>query len=312
MGISIAEFRTALEEYGAKRLPDDIGTRFSVPVPCFNVNGVIFKHSGSYYIVKRGEEVPDEVMDRAMAEFGEKHPGGRNYWWGEIHSVEGILTLASMLDGKYSKELVNELTNRTYKKLLECSLIQENVDLPERVHKPNMEKLFRKVSEFDNAVNPFMADYDMKDPEEYFNRVRVAVDVAKDDTLFAALSIYGKSFQTIHDIDSDGWYFTATADVQKNRKNGYITIGHLYNNGNDHRPVDECVWVNYKTKRHTYHSDPTDIRLTISLSTGLAWTDSDGRHTAPVSDEQLRVMIIHINEVIKKLHKRAIRYMITR
>lgn len=312
MSISIAEFRTALETYGAERLPDATGSRYNVPVPCFNVNGVIFKHSGSYYIVKRGEEVPDEVMDQAMAEFGEKHPGGRNFWWGEIHSVKGILTLASMLDGKYSKELVNELSNKTYKKLLECSLIQENVDLPERVHTPDMEKLFKAVDKFDKTVNPFMADFDMKDPEEYTDRVEVAVDTAVDDTLFASISIYGRSCQTDHDIDSDGWYFTATANVQKNRKNGFITIGHFYNNGNDHRPVDECVWVHYKTKRHTYRSDPSDIHLTISLSTGLAWTDSDENHATPVTDEQLRIMIIHINEVIKKLHKRAIRYMIDR
>lgn len=117
MGITIREFQAAMETYGAERLPNCKGSRYSVSVPCFNVAGTIFLHSGSYYIVQRGEIASEEVMNSAMAQLGEKHPGKDHFWWGEIHSIRGILTLAAMLDRKYSKELVDELTNETYKKL---------------------------------------------------------------------------------------------------------------------------------------------------------------------------------------------------
>ena len=72
MGLSISEFRIAMETYGAKRLDDTRGTRYNVKVPCFSVGDVIFLHSGSYYIVNRGREISDEIMKRAMAEFNEE------------------------------------------------------------------------------------------------------------------------------------------------------------------------------------------------------------------------------------------------
>ena len=159
MGISIAEFRVAMETYGAKRLPDQEGSRYNILVQCFTIGDVNFLHSGSYYIVRRGNRAPDEIMDKAMAEFGEKHPGGDNFWWGEIHSIKGILTLAAMIEGKYSKELINELANTTYKKLLECSLIQTNVEFPFQSNQsPKMEELYKKLAEYSNIVNPFGND----------------------------------------------------------------------------------------------------------------------------------------------------------
>lgn len=87
MGITIREFQVAMETYGAERLSNCSGSRYSVSVPCFNVAGTKFFHSGSYYIVHREKDVPEEIMNRAMAEFGEKHPGGDHFWWGETHSI---------------------------------------------------------------------------------------------------------------------------------------------------------------------------------------------------------------------------------
>lgn len=125
-GITIREFQVAMETYGAERLSNCSGSRSGVSVPCFNVAGTKFFHSGSYYIVYREKDVPEEIIKLAMAEFGEKHPGGDNFWWSTVHSIKGMLTLAAMLEGKYSKEMVDELTNKTYKKL-DCSSIQSNV-----------------------------------------------------------------------------------------------------------------------------------------------------------------------------------------
>lgn len=97
MGISIREFEVAMETYGATRMKDRYGSRFRILVPCFYVRGVEFYHSGSYYIVTGNQKVPDEIMNQAMAEFKETHPGKDNFWWGEIHTVRGILTLVAML-----------------------------------------------------------------------------------------------------------------------------------------------------------------------------------------------------------------------
>ena len=46
-GITINDFTVTMETYGANRLQNRIGSRYSVIVPCFEVCGVAFMHSGS-------------------------------------------------------------------------------------------------------------------------------------------------------------------------------------------------------------------------------------------------------------------------
>ncbi len=312
MGISITEFRVAMETYGAKRLPDQEGSRYNVLVPCFTVRDVQFLHSGSYYIVQRGSKVPKEIMDKAMAEFGEKHPGGDNFWWGETHSIKGILTLAAMIEGKYSKELIDELTNTTYKKLLECSPIHTNVEFPFRSNNsPKMEELRKKLAEYSNIVNPFGNNtFNFKEPIEYLDRVKLSFKEGKH--LGVDLTLNGKSSQAWYNDDFNGWCYDTTIYIQKNRKNGYINLGHYYGNGNDHRVVDEVVRLYYKKDAERYADHPDDIDLRISLKTGLAWKTYEEEQATPATDEQINIMIAYLNTSIRKIKKRIIRYMINK
>ena len=114
-------------------------------------------------------------MNRAMAEFGEIHPGGDNFWWGEIHSIKGILTLAAMLENKYSKELINELTNETYKRLLSGSFITKNVEFPFcNPTTPKREKLYQLLMKYSDIVNPFGNEqFSIKEPIQYLDTVGV-------------------------------------------------------------------------------------------------------------------------------------------
>ena len=98
--------------------------------------------------------------------------------------------------------------------------------------------------------------------------------------------------------------------IQKNRKNGYISLGHYYTNGNDRRPVDEVVRLYYKTNRDSYDHHPDDIDLRISLKTGQAWQTYKEKQAKPATEEQIDIMITHLNTSIKKIKQRIIRYMI--
>ena len=163
MSITIREFIVAMETYGARRLNDSLSpVRHDILVPCFDISGTYFLHSGLYYIMRRGNHVPEKVMERAMSEFSEKHPGGDNFWNEEIHTIKGLLTLVAMLEGKYSKSLVEEMTNRTYKKLLNCSLIKNNYPLPfHENHAGKMDILYKTLDEYKNidSVVPIQKDY---------------------------------------------------------------------------------------------------------------------------------------------------------
>lgn len=312
MGISISEFRVAMENYyGAKRLPDREGSRYSVIVPCFAIGDVEFLHSGSYYVIQCGNKAPEEIMNKAMAELGEKDPGGDNYWYSGIHSVKGMLTLAAILDDKYSKEFVKELTNTTYKKLLECSLIQSNAKLPfQNNHSPKMEELRKKLVEYSSIVNPFGNDtVNLKEPYEYTDLIKLSIEYEEGEKPYARLALIGRSSHTEYNTNSNGWDYNSTVDIQLDRKNGYISMSHYYTNGNNCKP-DEVVCLDYEAIKDSYDSHPKDIDLRISLKTGLAWQTYKESQAAPATDKQIDIMITYLKISIKKIKQRIVRYMI--
>ena len=313
MSITIREFQVAMETYGAEQLFFNyLISGNSIPVSCFNVSGTYFCHSGSDYIVQREKRVPEEIMNRAMAEFGEKHPGGKNFWWGETHSIKGILTLATMLDGCYNKERVDELTNATYKKLLDCSSIQGNVDFPfHSIHSSKMERLYKLLAEYSNIVNPFRnKELNLKEPIQYLDAVEVTLALNEGRNYYTRLTLSINSSEAEFVDDEKGWFYDTFVPIQRNRNNGYISMGHYFLNGSDGRPVDEVVRLDYKVNRDNYKHHPNDIDLRISLKTGLAWETYKEEHAKPVTDEQINVMITHLKICIKKIRNKIVRKMI--
>lgn len=315
MGISIREFQAAMETFGAERLSDREGSRYRILVPCFQLNGIQFFHSGSYYIVHRGSNVPDDIMNRAMAEVGEKHPGGDNFWWGEVHSIKGMLILATMLRGDYSKELVDELTNKAYKKLLECSLIKSNVKFPFEfsTHSPKMQKLRKLLEEYSDVVNPFgNCDFKIKEPIGYLDTVKVQLTAAheKSSDAYSRLTLKSPSFEAFFSINSEGWTYRSSVLVQKNHKNGLIHFYHYYENGSNNTKVDEVVYLDYNVQgkdEDIFDTLPEDIDLRISVKTGLAWKTYKEDEAVPATDEKLDVMIAHLKISIKCLKKNVVR-----
>lgn len=310
MGITIREFQVAMETYGAERLSNCLGSRYSVYVPCFNVAGTKFFHSGSYYIVHREKDVPKEIMNRAMAELGEKHPGGTNFWWGEVHSIKGMLTLAAMLEGNYNKERIDELTNETYKKLLDCASIKSNVEFPfHNAHSPKMEKLYKVLAEYSNIVNPFAnSEFKIKDPIQYLDTVEVTL--AMQEGSYTSLKLSTNLYQAKFKDDKNGWFYNTYVSIQRNRNNGYLCMGHYYSNGNDGRPIDEVVYLDYNAIKDSYADHPDNIDLRISLKTGLAWQTYKEEQAEPATDEQIDIMITHLKISIKKIKNKIVRNMI--
>lgn len=314
MGMSIEEFRVTMEVYEAMRVGNAEGSRYPIIVPRFNIQGVDFIHSGSYYVVQRGNKVPNEIMEKAMAAVGETHPGGKHFWWGEIHSVRGMHTLAAMLEGKYSKELIDKLTNETYKRLLDSELIKKNHEFEFKdMHSPKMEELYKLLIEYHNIVNPFgNAELKLKDPIKYLDSIDISLSTNNGSKRDVNLCMETNSAQvTFHD-HSEGWCYDTFVNIQKYRRNGYVNIGHYYNNGKDHRDIDEVVRLYYKVNRQTYREDHNDIDLRISLKTGLAWKTYREEQAALATDKQIEIMSSYLENTIKKVKRRVLNNMIAK
>ncbi len=300
MGISISEFQIVMETLGAKKLSNRKGCdNCSILVPGFEIEGIEFFHSGSYYVVYHVNNLSYDVMSRAMTELGEVYPGGSNFWWWHIRSVKVMLTLATMLRGDYSKELVAELTNNVYKKLLECSLIKSNIELPfeHMNYSPKMRKLIKLLKEYRNIVNPFgNCNFKIKEPIEYWDKLQMQLLVPWEEGPkgHSHLRLQGTSFKTYCSINPEECIYKSFVSVQKDRQNGYVYFYHYCCT----KDVDGFVKLAYVTEKNS-------ISLKINLQTGLAVREF--YEVEPATEEDINVIIYYLKLTIKSLKKRIIR-----
>lgn len=302
MGISIREYQVAMETFGAKRLTDVEGTRYSYLVPRFVVSGAEFIHSGSYYIVN---SVPDSIMSRAMAELNEEHPGGKNFWWGEIHSVMGLLTVACMLENKYTKDLVEELTNKTFMTLLDAEFIKEKSKSscktfeypPMNENKAKlMTELLELLDEFDRIVNPFAdSAIKIKEPRTYFDKVRIAVSQRQYS---GVLNLETDAIELRYAVGGIGvdWSYSMAANNEA-PKAGYTIINHYYDTYNKRNR--EMLYVRY-TETDKHEDLPSNIDLRIDLESGYTWNNYEEKMAKPLNQKTLKTIIRHIKRMINK------------
>lgn len=308
MAISIIEFKTAMEIYGANRLPDAIGSRYNIAVPCFEIDGIFFKHSGSYYVVQSGEKkVPNEIMERAIEECRELYSKEINYWFGGIHTVAGMLTLATMIDGKYSQPLVGNLINETYKKLMgdvKTHISEKNFSFSDN----GMEKLYEELTRLKKVINPFdqTSEYVLKDPVDLLN-VGLGISYRNSRPGDVDLEITGKHCTTNYYLSYPGaWYYNTTFRVQRHRKAGYVMI-HYYYVKSIQEPDKPVIYLSYLEEGHAKaYNLSNNIDLRIGLSTGLAWRTYKEADATPATEEQIRVMKMFIRMAIKKINKKII------
>lgn len=253
----------------------------------------------------------------AMAEFGETYPGGDNFWFGEIHSVKGLITIASILDGNYSKNLVNNITNETYKNLLKSPLLASiHCNFFERsiTKSKKMQTLCKLLEKYSNAVNPFGDEsLTLKDPIKYFDKVDISFAESTKKNFYTRINLEGLSTSIRYDKDQNGFSYQCYTRVQEQRKNKNVLISYYYTNGSDGYPVDKVIYLDYNIeKRHNnlYATDPRDIDLRISLNSGYAWKTYYEDEALPASEEQLDIMIYYLRVCINKIQKQIIKYMI--
>lgn len=253
-------------------------------------------------------------MKKAMAVVGETHPGGKHFWWGEIHSIKGMHTLIAMLEGKYSKELIDKLTNETYKRLLDNELIKKNYEFEFKdMHSPKMKELYKLLIEYHNVVNPFgSSEIQLKEPIEYLDNIDVSLLANNGSKGYANLCMSTNCAKVKFHNDTEGWYYDTFVYIQKYRKNGYVNFGHYYNNGQEHRAIDEVVRLYCKVNTHICIEDYNNVNLRISLKTGLAWKTYREEQAKLATDAQIEIISSYLRDTIKKIKKKIINNMITK
>lgn len=303
--ISIVEFQTAMEIYGAKRLEDTGGfEKYYISVPCFEVKGVTFRHSASNYVIQRG--VSTMIMKRAMQELGEKY-GERQYGVGKIYSIRKLLVIVSMLEEKYTKKLVDDIIGEVYKQLLTYPVLPEKYQFPkQRIQGSKMKELYSLIGEFRKLVNPFYnASLKLRDPREYQEQVKVAFamreNVEEPEQPYILLDLMAAS------VKSSFSYFQSRDEnvnciteiiYQQGRRDAYMYICYAY------RLVSGKETIYMRCKPDVTKSE--EVELSFNLQTGMLQEGVENK-LLPVTDKQLEWIIRNFKFSIRKIEKKIIK-----
>lgn len=301
MEITIRQFVVAMETYGAKRMRDIRSPKSHLNVPAFKVGKFEFLHSGSDYIFPYRRKIPEEIVKQAIQECGEEHIS----WNQIVHSIEGMLTLAAMIDDKYSKDSVDRMLNEIYKKLLSEMDIYSSLEFPfHNAQSPKMKELCNLLAVFCKVVNPFESGMKLKDPIDYLNLIE---RISCEDNTRLCLSTETESVCTLFIKDKSGWMYHSKCSNEKNHNKGGIVIEHNYNDGtNQEFPLDETVLLSYESNEETQ-----EFVLEISLKTGLAWENYEEEKAMPVTNEQIEMVIDCLKISIEQIRQNIVDYMVS-
>ena len=305
MGISVQEFKAAMETMKAKRLKDKWGTKYYELVPRFEVQGTEFLHSGSYYIVQSKHPVSQKVMNKAMSKLGESGNGRSHFWDEQIHSVLGILTLVAIMQDKYSKAFVRKCMNETYQKLFADPSIQRKIKKTwKEPTSEKMKQLQKLLKKFDKTINPFCnSDISLKEPIQYIDKIRVSVTEVE-------LCLFAENVKTIFNNTSKqvGYHADVSNDEEMGIKDGEILIYHYFDKDQEGKLFNEGVFLSITSINECGELD--EFELSINMKTGLVCLENGNKPTVPATEEQIAIMITHLKMILKKVNKTIITKMV--
>lgn len=300
MSISKDEFQTAMEIYGGGTFLDGhIGTRVRHISPCFLVGELVLLHSGSDYVVITNEDIPQDLISEVISELGTYNPYRCNWLQqGELHSLEEVLTLVTMLDKKYSKEAVAELIHKTRQKflsptlqaVLNCPAAKSIVSFSSRYKSDSavLQSLWQTVEEYDKTVNPF-ADTNLKPCpiNDWPDSIILDKEYVKSDIAEFSLHSKSASVRTYLTVPAYTSWFVSQ-DVS-------FYAGHCYNLSCGGSVIEEVVYFDYSNK-------DVEKNLRISLTSGLAWHSLE-IDKSPATDEQFEMMSSFLKKSIDKVRE---------
>lgn len=311
MSISMQEFQFVMEAFGAKRLKDWVNPETGVVAPRFEVEGTRFYHSGSYYVAWAGRGVSWDEIGKVY-EVLKKHEESQSFDYAknQVYSFKGLLVLVSILEKKYTKELVDNLISEMYKKLFENPLLKKKPTNTSLKEQP-LPKIRKLLSEFDELANPFNGHLKLKDPISYMDRIKITTSMGYSNDK-AEISLSSERFRTNFMTEPDHVLYSIKIwnDPEKGKESGITDILHHYNKDPNGKIKREIVCLRYTTGKGEYCRLPGSLCFEIDMMTGETYNVGEKEKALFVTDEQAKIICAHLRKVVKRTQKEIAKYMI--
>lgn len=286
MSLTLTEFQTAMETYGANELCPTYrdGEFYS----CYNVSGIYFFHS-SFSVLVPHNDIPKETMN-AIDKLGgnlldsySKHKYLQPFYCEDLASIKKLFMLLTLLNKTdYDEELVNELTNKCYKKLFSLIPNRKNAGAYFVKHPQKIDKLYTLLDEYYNLVQPFGND-NFVIKEAITDILDISLDIKCH---FFELLLSNSHTELVFKETATYWYYSTMSYIN----DGYISITHLYKFENNYSFKDEIVYLTANTGSY--------INLQISLKSGLIWFNSNQRNAKPITNDDIKLITSYLKTTI--------------
>lgn len=279
MTISNFEFRVAMETYKAKKIDYSIK-------PCYDIAGVKFlkKFENCVSLLPYGNK---ELISHSITETRKIFPSHIKGHF--IFSIKALFTLATLIDGVYSEENVNGLTNKTYKKAIK---IIESINMTNSPYRNSLNlkmiELYNLLDQYKSIVNPFLKSRNLKDPIMYLDKFDdFYIEKFMLRNGFEVCMTSGSYSSIFYVIKDELSLVTTMYDTIIPKASGYINIHYIY--VDSPKKKDEIVSFHYKANKSI--SSLNDIHWTFSLKA----VEEESR---PLNEKQLKTIIVALKETI--------------
>lgn len=289
--ISSIEFRTAMKVFGTK----ENKTVDKYLQPCYTIRGINFSFFADT-VTWLGDELPEEILEKAreILSNGNNQIEDSHFENHTIYTVKGLLTIAALLENKYTKEYIENLLNQTYKRILK-------IVNPGKMPKDGLTKIQDMLDEFKKCVNPFESGFDLKDPIEYIDIIKTSIQYFQDPVfpfkISSVIQLERKYIKTFLKIKYHKQKYGTRFNIVENGHLVDIVI--TYNKICDDSDGESFRETLTMTVRETARDK---INMTIDLKTGKVWKYWDEDKAQKASSEILEKFIFYLkkaNEAIK-------------
>ncbi len=290
--ISIAQFINVMRLLKARKVEEN-SYYTGKDNPTFEIKGIYFRHSGKYFICTYNKEIPVEIREKAKEILGDKGNRGVHFWYGEIHTVLGLVTVVTMINNNYTQEYVNSIIDKVYQKLFKAYVVNKKINF--KTSEYSIEKITVVLEKFHRITNPLLSkELKLINPNLYENKLKLWYDL--ENTSYGCITLKTDEYFINFKRKNKKWAFRYEDDENES------IITHYYD---PKEYKEEILFIRYYTKNE--NSDiSTEYRLNLGLQTGSILDEDKKMNERLISQIEIDLVIQKIEQAIRNIEENII------
>lgn len=277
--ISLRQFNEAMKILGVEQVQRSKDPKYEAKFPTFAIGNTRFSFSSTMYAIADRGKIPDAIIAEATKKEVEDFHFKKSFIFFvdmfsqyTFYTLESLLIVITLMQGRYSKELVQKVILQTFEKMLDCPEIKKvpHYPVPKDELHAKTETLRKPLSEYVRVVNPFTTNGNLQEISTILGKVDIRYI---DDAMATGLEMKTNKAYARFSIDNHH-YFRFTTSIK-----GRHIIEYYSEEKWD--AIDEFIDFTHIGK------DNKEKKITLSLRKGLIWKNDKEWTISKVTSKQI-------------------------